>query len=316
REGRRRGDRGAHQPSGLRARDRGRHAAASAGDGHHRRTPAHRGRRGGHGRDGARRAFQEGRDRAGPGAQGRHGEQPRRRSVRGTGGRAGGAQQRYGLPLEAGGRRGGAQILALAHRSQSPGGSPGLGRRRSQKLERTDRIPAPPRARARAASGGHARSGRTGAGPGRDDMKPGMRVGVWAAMVTAIGTTALAGAEKASAPVAEDLVQDVQVVVGVDTLFGTLVVPGSTKPVPLVLVFAGSGPTDRDGNTTLLKGKNDCYRMLADSLRERGIATLRYDKRGVGQSWRASKSESELKLGTYVDDAMVWARTYRHDPRF
>ena len=147
-------------------------------------------------------------------------------------------------------------------------------------------------------------------------MKPGMRVGVWVAMAAAIGTAALAGAEKAPAPVAEDLVQDVQVVVGVDTLFGTLVVPGSTKPVPLVLVFAGSGPTDRDGNTTLLKGKNDCYRMLADSLRERGIATLRYDKRGVGQSWRASKSESELKLGTYVDDAMVWARTYRHDPRF
>jgi len=99
-------------------------------------------------------------------------------------------------------------------------------------------------------------------------MKPGMRVGVWVAMAAAIGTAALAGAEKAPAPVAEDLVQDVQVVVGVDTLFGTLVVPGSTKPVPLVLVFAGSGPTDRDGNTTLLKGKNDCYRMLADSLRE------------------------------------------------
>ena len=55
RQGRRRGDRGAHQPPGLRAGDRRGDAAAPAGRRHHRRAPADRRGRGRHGGDGARR---------------------------------------------------------------------------------------------------------------------------------------------------------------------------------------------------------------------------------------------------------------------
>src|SRR2546421_340329 len=41
------------------------------------------------------------------------------------------------------------------------------------------------------------------------------------------------------------------------TLYGTLERPASTSPVPVVLMISGSGPTDRDGNSALLKGANN-----------------------------------------------------------
>ncbi|HLM00151.1 MAG TPA: hypothetical protein VK400_03785, partial [Pyrinomonadaceae bacterium] len=39
-------------------------------------------------------------------------------------------------------------------------------------------------------------------------------------------------------------------------LYGTLLMPRSNKKVPVVLIIAGSGPTDRDGNSPLLNGAN------------------------------------------------------------
>ncbi len=73
--------------------------------------------------------------------------------------------------------------------------------------------------------------------------------------------------------------------VGAVTLAGTLVIPAHQKGtrVPGVIIVAGSGPTDRNGNqqgglTTNL------YSQLADQLAQQGIASLRYDKRAVGAS--------------------------------
>jgi len=50
-------------------------------------------------------------------------------------------------------------------------------------------------------------------------------------------------------------------------LHGTLLIPTGTKsPMPVALIIAGSGPTDRDGNSPLLPGKNNSLKMLADAL--------------------------------------------------
>jgi len=150
-------------------------------------------------------------------------------------------------------------------------------------------------------------------------------IGTWTAILCAVmAATAVQGKESKLGPVKimpetesrQARTQEVELVTGVDTLRGTLVVPASDKPIPLVMFFAGSGPTDRNGNTILIRGKNDCLRMLADSLRNEGIATLRYDKRGVAASQRAAKAESDLRLTTYSDDAAAWAKKYRHDARF
>ena len=103
------------------------------------------------------------------------------------------------------------------------------------------------------------------------------------------------------------------------TLHGTLLMPArSTGPVPVALLIAGSGPTDRDGNSSMLPGKNNSLKMLADSLAERGIASVRYDKRGIAASavGGAPLKEADLRFTTYVDDAVGWLEWLRADKRF
>jgi pimeloyl-ACP methyl ester carboxylesterase len=56
--------------------------------------------------------------------------------------------------------------------------------------------------------------------------------------------------------------------------------------------------------------------MLAEGLASNGIASLRYDKRGVGESAGAMVAEADLSLDTYVDDAMAWCEQLRKDKRF
>ena len=91
------------------------------------------------------------------------------------------------------------------------------------------------------------------------------------------------------------------------TLRGTLEQPLTVKPVPVVLIIAGSGPTDRNGNSKLIPGANNSLQMLAQQLAQQGIASLRYDKRGVGESEWLQPDESKLRLDTFVNDADAWA---------
>jgi pimeloyl-ACP methyl ester carboxylesterase len=97
---------------------------------------------------------------------------------------------------------------------------------------------------------------------------------------------------------------------------GTLVVPAASGPVPLVVIIAGSGPTDRNGNSPLIPGGNNSLKLLAEGLSDRGIASLRYDKRGIGASATAMVSEANLRFDMYADDAAGWVRRLRSDPRF
>lgn len=64
------------------------------------------------------------------------------------------------------------------------------------------------------------------------------------------------------------------------TLHGTLTRPATDGPVPAVVLVAGSGPSDRDA--TIMGHKP--FLVLADALTRRGVAVLRFDERGVGQS--------------------------------
>src|ERR1017187_8744839 len=69
------------------------------------------------------------------------------------------------------------------------------------------------------------------------------------------------------------------------TLYATFRHPvGDASPVPGVLLIAGSGPTDRNGNSALEKGPIDTLKTLADWLSDDGVATLRYDKLGSGET--------------------------------
>ena len=63
---------------------------------------------------------------------------------------------------------------------------------------------------------------------------------------------------------------------------GTLTYPEGNGPFPVVVMVAGSGPTDRDWNSPLIPGTNGSARLLANFLSGKGYVTLRYDKRASG----------------------------------
>jgi pimeloyl-ACP methyl ester carboxylesterase len=86
------------------------------------------------------------------------------------------------------------------------------------------------------------------------------------------------------------------------TLAGTLLLPrwSELQKVPGVVLIAGSGPTDRDGNNPLVPDRIDLLKLIAGRLAEAGIASLRYDKRGVGAS-------SPRPLGTLEEQERFFA---------
>jgi pimeloyl-ACP methyl ester carboxylesterase len=96
----------------------------------------------------------------------------------------------------------------------------------------------------------------------------------------------------------------------VDGLAVTYLRPEGSDRVPLAVTIAGSGPTDRDGNST--QGlKTDAYKQLAAALSDLGIASVRYDKRGIGGSADLGKDERQLTIEHYAKDAQAiaaWAR--------
>jgi len=105
--------------------------------------------------------------------------------------------------------------------------------------------------------------------------------------------------------------QEAELIITGGTLKGTLFTPTAIKRPPVVLIIAGSGPTDRDGNSPLLAGKNNSLLQLADSLATHGIASLRYDKRGVAKSQIQGLREEQMQFSDGVDDAIGWIRWLR-----
>lgn len=83
---------------------------------------------------------------------------------------------------------------------------------------------------------------------------------------------------------------------------GTLLLPNTQeeKSIPLVILIAGSGPTDRDGNQSFMK--NDALKKFAEALSQKGIATFRYDKRIVKQI-RNQNIDKNISFDDFVIDA-------------
>ena len=81
---------------------------------------------------------------------------------------------------------------------------------------------------------------------------------------------------------------------------GTLLVPESVENPPLVIIIAGSGPTDRNGNQSFMK--NNMLKKLAERLSENGVATFRYDKRVVKQL-KTRTFDKNIRFDDFVTDA-------------
>ncbi|NLY09101.1 MAG: alpha/beta hydrolase [Tissierellia bacterium] len=108
--------------------------------------------------------------------------------------------------------------------------------------------------------------------------------------------------------------QEIKIAIENAELSGTLLEADNEKA--LAIIVPGSGPTDRNGNSAV--GLNtDAYKKLDMGLKENGISSFRYDKRGVGQSkagFEGKEAESDyddvindlVKIIEHFEGKNIW----------
>jgi fermentation-respiration switch protein FrsA (DUF1100 family) len=89
------------------------------------------------------------------------------------------------------------------------------------------------------------------------------------------------------------------------TLAGTLTLPKGPGPFAAALLIAGSGPQDRD--ESLVNHKP--FLVLSDYLTRKGIAVLRYDKRGIGKSTGSADTATTLDLAEDAESAVSYLKS-------
>ncbi len=96
------------------------------------------------------------------------------------------------------------------------------------------------------------------------------------------------------------------------TLSATLTVPRGAGPFPAAILLAGSGPLDRDETD----GGHRPFLVLADHLTRKGIAVLRYDKRGIGKSTGNYDEATTADFASDAEAALAFLKTRKGiDPR-
>ena len=109
----------------------------------------------------------------------------------------------------------------------------------------------------------------------------------------------LMNAQTDSVIVASDSSMQVQTTFG--RLHGSIMRPKRETSSTACLIIAGSGPTDRNCNGPSIN--TNAYLKLATFLAKCGYASLRYDKRGIGESAEAMIQEDSVTFENAVEDA-------------
>ncbi|MEO4055644.1 alpha/beta fold hydrolase [Solibacillus sp. CAU 1738] len=86
------------------------------------------------------------------------------------------------------------------------------------------------------------------------------------------------------------------------------------KPTDIAIIVAGSGPTNKDGNAVGMT--NNSYKMLAEGLAEQGIASIRYDKRGIGDNIQLVNDPTALTIDDFAKDVASIVQYVQNDGRF
>lgn len=89
------------------------------------------------------------------------------------------------------------------------------------------------------------------------------------------------------------------------TLSGTLTLPKGNGPFPAAVLIAGSGPQDRDEALA----KHRPFFVIADALTRKGIAVLRYDKRGIGKSTGNADAATTMDLAGDAQAALNYLKS-------
>ena len=97
--------------------------------------------------------------------------------------------------------------------------------------------------------------------------------------------------------------QSTYIKVDEDSLFTNIIIPENAKQI--VLIIAGSGPTDNDGNNPLGMNENYSYKMLAHQLYKNDIGSVRYDKRGIALSASAYQKGNDFEFNYFIEDVVL-----------
>lgn len=95
---------------------------------------------------------------------------------------------------------------------------------------------------------------------------------------------------------------------------GTILTPETSSKSPLVILIAGSGPTDRDGNQQMMT--NNHLKFLAEGLYKKGIATFRYDKRIIKQMKDRTINEESIRFDDFIKDAQDIVAYFKRSDAF
>lgn len=89
------------------------------------------------------------------------------------------------------------------------------------------------------------------------------------------------------------------------TLAGTLTIPQGDGPFPAAILISGSGPQDRDETVWTHRP----FAVIADHLTRNGIAVLRYDDRGFGESTGDFAASTSMDFASDTAAARAWLKT-------
>lgn len=87
-----------------------------------------------------------------------------------------------------------------------------------------------------------------------------------------------------------------------------------SKSTTLVVLIAGSGPTDRNGNNPQMK--NNSLKMFSEMIVAGGHSCLRFDKRAIAESALTDPEHYRLSFEHFISDAVGWVDKYAADARF
>jgi uncharacterized protein len=125
-------------------------------------------------------------------------------------------------------------------------------------------------------------------------------------IITALAVLALCGTTTAARA------EETKIRVG--AIDAVLTTPADVERPPVVLLIAGSGSTDHDGNGPQVKPAT--LKKLSEQLVARKIATLRYDKRGAG-GWKPEYGRPEdFRFKDFVGDSIALVNYLRSSGKF
>ena len=125
-------------------------------------------------------------------------------------------------------------------------------------------------------------------------------------IITALAVLVLCGATTAAEA------EEAKIRVG--AIDAVLTTPADVERPPVVLLIAGSGSTDHDGNGPQVKPAT--LKKLSEQLVARKIATLRYDKRGAG-GWKPEYGRPEdFRFKDFVEDSVALVNYLRSSGKF